>query len=71
MDVVELLVAWYLAVMVPTQDWPVVIGPFETQDACWVVRGLLAEQNYETDDCSMMVVVEDAQPWQYPYGPRY
>lgn len=66
-----LLMAWYLSVMVPTQEWPIMIGPFATQEECWVVRELLTEQNYVTDDCSVVTLIDDAQPWEYPYGPRY
>lgn len=47
------------------------IGPFATQEECWVVRELLTEQNYVTDDCSVVTLIDDAQPWEYPYGPRY
>lgn len=68
---IEALVAWYLAVLVPTQEWPVMIGPFESREHCWVVRETLEEQNYVTDGCSLMIVIPDAQPWEYPYGPRY
>lgn len=48
------IVAFYFSVMVPPQEWPVVIGPYETWEECASVREFLDRKGYETDSCGTM-----------------
>ena len=63
--------AFYFSLMLSSQNYPVMVGPYETWEECTKVREWLDGRAYETDDCetfpfpqggSQMVVV--------PYLPK-
>lgn len=51
---IEIIVAFYFSIMVTGQEWPVVVGPYESWGDCASVREFLDRRGYETDSCSML-----------------
>jgi len=43
--------AFYFSLMVSTQSYPVMVGPYESWEECTKVREWLDWRAYETDDC--------------------
>ena len=55
-----MLVAFFFSMLVACQEWPVLIGPYETWDGCASVREWLDRRGYETDDCSTLPLPQDS-----------
>jgi len=55
----SLLVAFYFMCLIPSQDHPVVVGPYRTWDDCASVREFLDRRGYETGGCSVMPFPQD------------
>src|SRR3990167_1475515 len=51
---IVLLVAFYFSMLIETQGWPVVVGPYEEWQECASVREFLDRRGYETDGCYLM-----------------
>ena len=51
--------AFYFSLMLSTQSYPVMVGPYETWEECTKVREWLDGRTYETDDC---------ETFPYPQG---
>lgn len=62
------LLAFYLLVMIPTQEWPVVLGSYEKEE-CLSVKEYLIRRGYELSSCELMTLQEDAHYIQVPYLP--
>jgi hypothetical protein len=58
--IVTVLVAIYFSVLVPGQNWPLLVGPYLTWEDCDVVRGWLDRRGYETDACASMPWPQEA-----------
>lgn len=48
------LIALYFSVLIPEQEWPLLIGPYETWSECASVREFLDHRGYETAGCTVM-----------------
>lgn len=48
------LIALYFSVLIPEQEWPLLIGPYETWPECASVREFLDHRGYETAGCTAM-----------------
>ncbi len=55
----SLLVAFYFMCLVPSQEHPLVVGPYSTWDECASVREFLNARGYETGGCSVMPFPQD------------
>lgn len=55
-----MIVGFYFAVMLATQDWPLLIGPYEEWGQCASVREYLDRRGYETSTCAPMPMGQDA-----------
>ena len=51
---IVILAAFYFGMLIDTQDWPVVVGPYEVWEECASVREYLDRRGYETDGCYLM-----------------
>lgn len=51
---IEKIVAFYFGMLVAGQEWPVMVGPYETWEECASVREFLDRRGYETDTCSLL-----------------
>lgn len=55
-----LLVAFYFSLMVPHQDYPIMIGPYADWSECASIREWLDRRGYETDSCLLMPFPQEA-----------
>lgn len=55
------ITAFYFSLLLFYQEWPVLIGPYDTWDECASVREALDRRGYETDDCTMLPVDQEAR----------
>lgn len=55
------LIAFYFSLLLFYQEWPVLIGPYETWEECASVREMLDRRGYETDDCTLLPVEQEAR----------
>lgn len=55
------IVAFFFSVMVSGQEYPVVVGPYETWEDCASVREFLDRRGYETDRCAVLPLPQDSQ----------
>ncbi len=51
--------AFYFSLMLSTQNYPVMVGPYDSWEECTKVREWLDWRAYETDDC---------ETFPYPQG---
>lgn len=51
--------AFYFSLMLSTQSYPLMVGPYATWEECTKVREWLDWRTYETDDC---------ETFPYPQG---
>lgn len=51
---------FYFAVMLTTQSWPVLVGPYDEWDQCASVREFLDRRGYETGSCEPMPMGQEA-----------
>lgn len=58
---IESLLAFYFSLLLFAQDWPVLIGPYETSEECNAVREFADRRGYETDDCELMSQPQDSK----------
>ena len=49
-----LLLAFYFSILVPSQVYPMVIGPYADWGVCDAQREWLDRRGYTTDDCELM-----------------
>lgn len=65
-----MLVAFFLFVMIPVQEWPEELGPY-TWEECFAVQEYLNRRGYDTTTCSVMPLPQpDAIYLEVPYLPR-
>ena len=63
--------AFYFSLMLTTQSYPVMVGPYETWEECTKVREWLDWRTYETDDCETFPYPQgSSQLLAVPYLPR-
>lgn len=55
------LMAFYFSIMIMTQEWPLLIGPYSVWDDCASVREFLDRRGYETGSCELMPMGQDAK----------
>jgi len=48
------IIAFYFGVLVSGQEWPVMVGPYDSWQDCASVREFLDRRGYETDSCSLL-----------------
>lgn len=48
------IVGWSVPVMVPEQDWPVMVGPYKDWEECNAVREFVERRGYETGRCELI-----------------
>ena len=66
-----ILCAFYFSLMLTTQDYPVMVGPYETWEECTKVREWLDWRTYETDDCETFPYPQSgSQSLVVPYLPK-
>lgn len=53
------IIAFYFGVLISGQDWPVMIGPYETWAECASVREYLDRRDYVTDSCAPLPVPQE------------
>ena len=57
------ILAFFFALVVPWQIWPITAGPYESWDACNDIRQWYEQRGYETDSCAPMPLPQaDARP---------
>lgn len=57
----EPIAAFFFSLLLFGQEWPVLIGPYEAWDQCASVREYLDRRGYETGECSLMPIEQDAR----------
>ena len=57
MDLV--IAAFYFGMLVPWQEYPILVGPYGSLDECQSVREFLDRREYETDICSIMTYPQE------------
>ncbi len=73
MEVTVLLIAWFLNLTIPTQEWPLLIGPYSSRIRCEQVEqvivrlGYITGVKYVSGGCSMMSVPQQAEIFILPY----
>lgn len=66
-----ILCAFYFSLLVSTQSYPVMVGPYESWEECTKVREWLDGRAYETDDCETFPYPQgDSQMLAVPYLPK-
>jgi hypothetical protein len=55
------IMAFYFAVMVLSQGWPVMIGPYSEWAECASVREYLDRRGFETGSCELMPIGQEAK----------
>lgn len=55
------LVAYFFALMIPTQEYPVLVGPYGEWAECASVREWLDRRGYETSGCGLMPLPQEAE----------
>lgn len=64
-----MLIAYFLLVIVTTQDHPKVLGPY-TYEECHAVDEFLSRLQYETSGCGLLPVPQEDAEWiPVPYLP--
>lgn len=64
-----MLIAYFLLVILTTQEYPEILGPY-TYEECHAVDEFLSRLNYETSGCSILPVPqESARHLEVPYLP--
>ena len=63
-----MIIAWFLSIMVSWQVYPLIAGPY-TLEECYAVREWLDRRGYDTDDCTMMSVEQEAVKLEVGYLP--
>ena len=65
------LIAFYFSLMLSTQSYPVMVGPYESWEECTKVREWLDWRSYETDNCETFPYPQgDNQLLVVPYLPK-
>jgi hypothetical protein len=54
------LLAFYFPLMLLTQAWPLMIGPYDEWSQCASVREYLDRRGYETGACELLPTSQDA-----------
>jgi hypothetical protein len=63
--------AFYFSLLLSTQSYPVMVGPYDTWEECTKVREWLDWRTYETDDCETFPYPQgDSQFLIVPYLPK-
>lgn len=57
----EPLMAFYFALVLMSQDWPILVGPYPDWSACASVREFLDRRGYETGSCELLPIDQDAK----------
>ena len=67
----SIVCAFYFSLMLTTQNYPVMVGPYESWEECTKVREWLEGRAYETDDCETFPYPQDgSQMLVVPYLPK-
>ena len=56
-----MVMAFYFSVLLVTQTWPVLIGPYQEWAQCASVREYLDRRGYETSACEPMPMGQEAR----------
>ena len=66
-----ILCAFYFSLMLSTQNYPVMVGPYESWEECAKVREWLDGRAYETDNCETFPYPQSgSQMLVVPYLPK-
>lgn len=61
-----LIVAYFLLVILPAQDWPKMLGPY-TYEECHDNLEFLLRRNYDVSRCELLPLPQvDAEPFHQP-----
>ena len=53
-----LLIAYFLLIMIPPQEWPMMAGPYELEE-CLDVKEFLDRRGYELSSCELLPLPQD------------
>jgi len=66
-----ILCAFYFSLMLSTQSYPIMVGPYDSWEECTKVREWLDGRAYETDDCETFPYPQSgSQMLVVPYLPK-
>lgn len=54
----SMLIAYFVLVIVSTQDWPKLLGPY-TYEECHAVDEFLSRMQYDTSGCTILPLPQD------------
>lgn len=63
------LVAYYFSLIVSWQDYPILVGEYNTWSDCASVREFLDRRGYETGDCSLLPLPQESIHLEVGYLP--
>ncbi len=64
-----MMVAWFLLVLVPWQEWPVMLGPYTVEECFWT-QEYLDRRGYVESSCEVMIHPQkDAVRMEVPFIP--
>lgn len=55
------MIAFYFTLMLMSQDWPILVGPYEEWEQCASVREFLDRRGYDTGACEPMSLGQEAR----------
>lgn len=54
-----MLIAWFLFLIIPTQDWPLLVGPYDFE-TCQHVFTYLNSLSFQVESCTILPLPQEA-----------